>query len=362
MRIAVVVPALAERDAIGTDAIEMSAALRRLGHEVRLFAATTTMDAMTEVFAPAAIDAFIEGGDGMVIYHFAFGWPPGVEILKRLRCRRIVRYHNVTPPEFFSGWSEEYETACRSGREEIRTLAAIGCELYLGDSPFNVDDFRAAGVPPERTAVLAPFNRLGRLLETPADLSVLDELSDDCANWLAVGRLAPNKGHLDLLDAFAVYLDRCEADARLLVVGAEDPRLVRYNEAIRDKVRALRLDRHVRFLHGVDDSILKAAYLVADALISLSRHEGFCVPLAEAMALGTPVVALDRGAQVWTIGGAGLVWNDVDPAVVAASVERLRADPRLRATLRERGFDRIASAFAPDVLQARLATIVESLQ
>jgi len=360
MKIAILVPALGERDAIGTDALEMSAALGRMGHDVRLFAAVNSTGAA--VASPDAIDAFVDRDNDVLIYHFAFGWPPGVEILKRVRCRRVVRYHNVTPPEFFDGWSEEYENACRAGREEIAVLAALGCELYLGASPFNVDDFIEAGVSRERTAVLAPFNRLSRLIETPANLDLLNELSDETTTWLTVGRLAPNKGHLDLFDAFATYLDRCDARARLLVIGSEDARLSRYNEAIREKIRSRRIDAHVRFLRGVDDSVLKAAYLAADALVSLSRHEGFCVPLAEAMALGTPVVALDRGAQAWTLGGAGLVWSEPDPALAAAAVERLRADGKLRSVLRDRGFERVAAAFASDALEAQLATVLGALR
>lgn len=355
MKVAILVAVLGERDAIGTDAREMAAALTRRGHDARLFATAGAgaepLDALDEVVAdPRAV----------LVYHFAFGWPPGVDVLRRARCRRVVRYHNVTPPEFFAPWSDEYERSCRAGRDEIATIAALGCELYLGDSPFNVEDFLAAGVPRERTAVLPPFNRLDRLVETPADLGLLDACTEG-ATWLAVGRLAPNKAHLDLFEAFACYLDRCEADARLLVVGSEDARLERYNAALRERVRALRLEPHVHWLHDVDEGVLKAAYLGADAFVSLSRHEGFCVPLAEAAALGVPVVALDAGAQAWTLGGAGLVWGSAEPALIAASVERLRADAELRSELRERGFARVADAFAPARLEQGLVEALEAL-
>lgn len=355
MKIAILVAVLGERDAVGTDAREMAAALARRGHDVRLFA---TAGAGAEPLD--AIDEVVVDPRAVLIYHFAFGWPPGVDVLRRARCRRVVRYHNVTPPEFFAPWSDEYERSCRAGRDEIATIATLNCDSYLCDSPFNADDFLAAGVSRERIAVLAPFNRLDRLVETPAALPVLDE-SQSGATWLAVGRLAPNKAHLDLFEAFACYLDRCEAEARLLVVGSEDARLERYNAALRERVQALRLESHIRWLRDVDESALKAAYLSADALVSLSRHEGFCVPLAEAMALGVPVIALDAGAQAWTLGGAGLVWDSAEPALISASIERLRADPILRSELRERGFARVADEFAPQHLARRLAEVIEAL-
>jgi glycosyltransferase involved in cell wall biosynthesis len=357
-RIAIVVPVLGERDAVGTDARGMAAAMARQGHEVGLF---TSAPAQPGVQSLDGLPAFCADPESVLVYHFAFGWPPGVEILRKARCRRVVRYHNVTPPEFFAGWSSEYESAARAGRDEIATIAALGCELVLGDSAFNVGDFLAAGVPPERTAVLAPFNRLDRLLETPAELALLDRWTDGSANWLAVGRIAPNKGHLDLLDAFALFLDRCTSEARLLLVGSEDPRLARYAEAVRERSRALDLEARVEWLPDVGEAALKAAYLCADALVSLSAHEGFCVPLVEAMALGVPVVARDAGAQGATLDGAGLAWDCADAALVAASVEHLRAEPALRNLLRHRGEERVARCFAPDVLEGGLARLVEAL-
>lgn len=360
VRVALLVAVLGERDAVGTDAREMAAALNRLGHDARLYAASS-QGTGSEAESLSALQPLLDDPDAMLIYHFAFGWQPAVDLLRRARCRRVVRYHNVTPPAFFADWSSEYVAICQAGRDQIAELAALGCELYLGDSPFNVDDFLAAGVARERTAVLAPFNRLDRLIAMPADLALLDALNDGSANWLTVARLAPNKGHLYLLDAFAMYLDRCQGEARLIVIGSEDARLESYNAALREKVQALHLDAHLQFLHGADDAALKSAYLCADTLVSLSAHEGFCVPLVEAMALGVPVVALDAGAQAWTLGGAGLHWDSTEPALIAASIERIRQDAGLRDAMRERGYARVADAFAPAVLEARLAAIMDAL-
>lgn len=357
MRIGILVAVLGERDAVGTDVREMAAALQRLGHHARMFASASHGVPAAEPLA--AMEELLRDPDAVLIYHFAFGWPPAIDFLRRARCRRIVRYHNVTPPEFFAEWSPEYEAACRAGRAEIDTLAALDCELYLGDSPHNVDDFLAAGVPPRRTAVLAPFNRLDHLLTVPGDFALLDAPRQRKATWLAVGRLAPNKGHLDLFDAFALYRDYCEANARLIVVGSRDPRLVSYNAALMERLCVLGIEADVRFLSGVGEEVLKAAYLSADALVSLSAHEGFCVPLIEAMALGVPVIARDAGAQAWTLGGAGLLSEGADPARVAASMERVRQDAALRDAMRETGFARIASEFAPGVLERNLGDLTE---
>ena len=357
MNIGVLVPVLSDKDAVGTDALEMAVALERLGHRVRVFA-QTTIGRVGRTSKPAALAEFLAAPDDLLIYHFSFGWPPALPLLESLNCRRIVRYHNITPAKFFEGYSPEYVAACESGRAEIKPLAELGCELYLGDSPFNVEDFLAAGVAAERTAVLPPFNRIGRLLHAHADLAMLDRYKSNASTWLSVGRLAPNKNHLDLVDAFAAYRRACDESARLIVVGRADPRLTGYTRAIRERIDALGISDDVHFLSDINDGELKAAYLVADALVSLSAHEGFCVPLAEAMALGTPIVGFAGGAVAWTAGDAGLIWDETDPYLYAASVARLRGDATLRAHLRERGLARMHDAFSTEAMMHVLGGIL----
>jgi len=361
MNIGILVPVLSDRDAVGTDALEMAAALERLGHNVRVFA-QTTIGRVGKTSKPAALAGFVAASDDLVIYHFSYGWSPALDILRPLRCRRIVRYHNITPSEFFKDYSPEYVAACGSGRAEIKPLAKLDCELYLGASPFNIEDFLAAGVAPARTAVLAPFNRIDRLLHAHADLALIDRYRDASSTWLSVGRLAPNKAHLNLVDAFAVCLRAYDPAARLIVVGRADPRLARYTEAIHARIAQLGIKDSVHFLSDVSDGELKAAYLVADALVSVSEHEGFCVPLAEAMALGTPIVGYAAGAVAWTAGDAGLIWDESDPYLFAASVAQLREDDVLRKTLRDLGSARVQEEFSTSALVRKLGTILEDFQ
>lgn len=358
MNIGVLVPVLSEKDAVGTDALEMASAFERLGHRVRVFA-QTTIGSVGKTSRPTALAEFVAAPHDLVVYHFSFGWPAAVPLLRSLRCRRVVRYHNITPPHFFEGYSPEYVAACESGRAEIGPLAELGCDLYLGASAFNLEDFAEAGVAPAQTAVLAPFNRIDRLLHAQADLMLLDRYRSGASTWLSVGRLAPNKGHLNLIDAFAAYRRAYDAAARLLIVGRADARLARYTGAVRARIDQLGLTDAVHFLSDVNDGELKAAYLVADALVSLSEHEGFCVPLAEAMALGTPVVGYAAGAVARTAGDAGLIWDENDPYLYAASVARLREDATLRQIVRERGIARVHDAFSTEVLERALGEILE---
>jgi glycosyltransferase involved in cell wall biosynthesis len=359
MRIALLAPSLTAHDAVGTDVLEMGAALRRAGHDVRLYA-DHSQGIAESVHATSGLERWL-GADGLVVYHYSIGWPRVEAQLAQLRCRRVLRYHNITPAEFFQGWSRDHVRSCAAGRASLATLATLGFDLALACSQYNADELVHAGLPPARSRVLAPFHRCEALLDQPADLALLDRYSDGRRNVLMLGRVAPNKGHAALFDAFACYRRHYAADARLLVVGKHDRRLARYSRHLRERCAALDISDNVHFLDNVDDARLKSCWLVADALLMLSEHEGFCVPLVEAMALGVPVVARARSAIGETLEQAGLLWQESDPRLYAASLDRLARDADAAQALRLAGRARYRREFAPDVLAARLHAALAAL-
>jgi len=359
VKIALLAPVLSARDAGGTDVLDMAGVLRCAGHEVRVYAEHA--DSIAEgVFAPAGLTAWANCANDLVIYHCSIGWPRAQSLLQRLTCRRWVRYHNITPPEFFYGISRDHVRACAAGRAALPQLATLDVERWLPCSAFNAGELAALGIEERRIAVQPPINRIEALRDTPADIEALDRYGDGFCNWLSVGRLAPNKDHATLVDAFACYVRQVDSRARLLVVGKHDARLRRYTRNLRARIAAHGIAAQVHLLDDASETVLKACYLVADALVVTSRHEGFCVPLAEAMALSVPVVARDAAAIAGTVGDAGLVWEGDDPRVYAASVARLKRDADARARLAALGRARYRHLFAPEVLGPRLLGWMEA--
>lgn len=352
MKAAILLPVLAKHDAVGNDALAMAAILRECGIDTRIFC-DVAVGLEVATFRPDELLAFAGGSDDLVIYHFSVGWPPALDILRKARGKRVVRYHNITPAHFFAPIAPDYADVCRRGRAEIARIATLGCEHYLGDSRFNLAELIEAGAPAERGGVFAPFHRVEDLIAAPADLALLDELVDGSFNVLMVGRLAPNKGHVELVDAFAAHLDGYGDPARLLIVGKSDPRLREYTDAVHARIEQHRLGDRVCWLESVDEARLKAAYLASSAFLTLSQHEGFCVPVIEAMALGVPVLALGSSALPETVGDAGLVWDTSDPWLYAASLARLREDVQCRHALRSAARRRYREEFAPAVLRQR---------
>jgi glycosyltransferase involved in cell wall biosynthesis len=244
--------------------------------------------------------------------------------------RLVVRYHNVTPPEFFAGFLPHLARQCQEGRRELRAFAARA-ELGLAVSEFNRRELAQAGFP--RTDVLPIPLDLDALVSGSASPAVRRLYADGRTNLLFVGRIIPNKRIEDLLRMFAVYQRTLDPASRLLLVGDHwgyEPYLLRLEEL----ARALGLE-DVVFTGQVEDDELRAYYAASAAYVSLSEHEGFCVPLLEAMAFGLPVLAYDAGAVSETLGGAGVLVGEKPPDVLAALVHRLVTDAALRRSVLE---------------------------
>lgn len=360
MRAAILIPVLTGKDAVGADALAMASILEELGIETRVFCQSAS-GVERKTYAPERLPQFAGGPRDLVIYHYSTGWPAAIELLGRCRGFRIVKYHNITPPEFFAGYSADYQQACENGRREIRAVARLQCELYLGDSGYNLEELIDAGVPPDRGGVLAPFHRVAEIVEAEGDVALINQLTDGSRNFLMVGRVAPNKGHLALVDAFDAYVRGYSGDARLIILGKIDPRLDRYTTAITARIDELDLADRVLWIDAASEAQLKAAYLASHAFMLLSEHEGFCVPLIESMAVGTPIVAHASSAVPETLGDAGLIWEERDPWLYAASAARLFGDDALRAAMLERARQRYRQQFSVAVLRERFTGFLEPI-
>lgn len=360
-RVALLAPVLTQGDAITNDILGMFEALKKAGWDARLYAAETLFDHLT-VRHISKINSFLKSPSDILIYHYSIGWEPALELLRTLKCKRVVKYHNVTPPEFFIPWSEAYEMACRTGREQLRAVAQSPCDLYLSDSDYNKRELITFGAPESKSRALAPFHHIDRLSSLDADLSVLNEYRDAVINILMVGRVAPNKGHRALIRAFAIYHRYYNQTSRLFIVGKEDDRLASYSQALREGVARLGLQDAVVFTGEVSDEALKAYYLLSHLFMIASEHEGFCVPLVEAMAMKIPVVAYGAAAVPQTVGNAGIVWEEQDPHLLAESANFLIRDEELAATLGLMGLRRYERLFTNERIEAEFLQALAGLR
>lgn len=346
------VPAAHRGDAIGDSARRVRGLLRDRGHASDIYALTIDDDLRGEI-KPFA-DAGATRGD-VTIFHFALP-SPMTAAFAALPRGRVLQYHNITPARFFAPYHAGMFRLAAIGRRELASLAGR-VDLALGDSDYNRRELHELGFAP--TGVMPIAVDLDRLTRAPR-LPVLDKVLDEWVNILFVGRIAPNKkieDHIKLGEFYKRYID---TSYRFIFVGRTDA-VPGYYEALRSLIVRYRMpmDRFV-FTGPVPDVELAAYYRAASAYVSLSEHEGFCVPLIEAMATDVPVLAYSAGAVPETLGGAGITFAPKDLEYAAELLASLIYDDDVRRRVIAGQRARLAD-FAPDRLAARLDEVLEQV-
>jgi glycosyltransferase involved in cell wall biosynthesis len=323
----------------------MYALLRLRGIEVHALTQDLLHNVPLPVERMTRYAAYARQPDTISIYHHSTYWAEGLAPFLDAAGPKIVRYHGVTPASFFAPYCDELAHTTAQGRRQTATLARSDrVDLFLSDSDHNRRELQELGAPPERGAVAPPFHTLTELEDLPADLTLLERYLDDTCNVLFVGRVAPNKGHRHLLGTLSAFRRLFDRPVRLFIVGHLDPRLRAYHEELTALARGLHVADAALFTGRVHAAQLKAYYLLAHVFLVMSEHEGFCVPVVEAMAHAVPVVAYTAPGE--TVGDAGLVLPGLDYDHYAAAIEIVLARADVRETLRARQRARLADRFS----------------
>ncbi len=340
------VPAAHRGDAIGDSARHVRDMLRRAGHESDVFALTIDDDLRGDV--RPFDDGAARRGD-VTILHFALP-SPMTAAFASLDAAKVLQYHNITPASFFAPYDAALFRLAALGRAELRTLAGH-VDLALGDSDFNRQELEEMGFSP--TGVMPVAVNTDRITGAPPRPALEKILGDGLINFLFVGRIVPNKrieDHIRLAEIYKRYVD---AYYRFIFVGRYDgvPRYFAQVQALVTQYENL-ADRFW-FTGPVPDEDLAAFYRWADVYVSLSEHEGFCVPLLEAMSADVPVLAYAAGAVPETLGGAGVLFSPKDLEFAAEMMGMLVYDRQVREAVIAGQRRRLAD-FATDRIERRL--------
>ncbi len=310
-------------DAIGDNARVLRDMFRAWGHESHIF--SLTIDNDMEGDALPWTDAASRDGD-ITIYHYAVP-SPMTEAFGRLPGTRILHYHNVTPAHFFAPWDAGLARFCQVGREQLATMADR-TDLALGVSEYNRAELESLGFGETGVLPIAvDTDRLRNAGPVPAIESIL---AHDFVNILFVGRIAPNKKIEDVIRLAEIYKRYVDFRYRFIFVGKYDA-VPSYYASIRGLISEYRMmNERFWFTGAVPDIELAAYYRHAHAYVSLSEHEGFCVPLVESMAMDVPVLAYGAGAVPETLGGAGVCFTPKDLEQAAEVLAALIYDEPFR--------------------------------
>jgi len=337
--------------------------LRNSGYPVTIFAEHIHPDLAAAAVKPRLdADQFWLDPEAILIYHHAIDWPLGEQILRRAKNKVVIKYHNVTPPEFYKNYVEFYYSYCLKGMEATKRLAEIRVDRIWGASQFNNEEFIRLGIPRDRCRVSPPIHHIEDVGRAPLDAVVAGAYRGMTPNILFVGAFRPNKGHFKAIEAFAAYRDLAARPARLLFVGSFDPLLAGYVEELREYARMLEVEDSMILAQSVSLSQLRSYYSMASVFLCVSEHEGFCVPLVEAMYFRVPIVAWATTAAGETCAGCGIILEDFDPEAMAKGIDECVENLALSRTLARHGRERYEAAFCPDRIRTHLLGLVEEVQ
>lgn len=310
-------------DAIGDHARRLQALLRGMGHESELYSLTIDEE-LKDVVRPFDAPGAREGD--LTIFHYAV--PSALTgAFADLRGGRILHYHNITPAHYFAPYNAGQYRLSRVGREHLARLAD-GVDLALGVSEYNRRELEALGF--RETGVMPIAVDTARVTTAPRRPALEKILDDGLPNFLFVGRIAPNKRIDDYIRLAEQYKRYVSIEYRFVFVGRYDV-VPDYYAAVRAMIVQYDMppDRFI-FTGPVPDVDLATYYRMADVYLSLSEHEGFCVPLLEAMAAGVPILAYGAAAIPDTLAGAGVQFWPRDLEYAAELLGQLTYDEELR--------------------------------
>ena len=344
-RVDQVIESMAYGDAISNYARTLQAHLESQGHDGTIYAREIHAGVF-DAAKPLASATF--SPSETLIYHHSIAFNDIDRILSAPSQKALI-YHNITPADFFRDYDTVFADHLERGRAQLADISGA-FSACAADSEYNAHELRELGFK-NVTVVPVPVN-FARFDVTPVDVPKSEK--GDGARWLFVGRVSPNKGLRALLEAFEAYV--ClDPLARLVIVGAYN-RGDRYLRELATYVADRSLDAHVFFSGVVDEAMLTAHYRNADLYVCMSEHEGFCVPLVEAMFFDLPIIASANSAIVETLGDSGiLVEPGADPVEIALTAREVYTDSHLRRRIIESQRNRRA-AFLPE----RILPIVDA--
>lgn len=352
MKIYQVVTALGYGDAVGNNIIALLEALKQELYDTAVYAEFIDERIDNDHVNMIQEMPVLEKED-IIIYHLATGTELNYSIAK-YSCRKILVYHNITPPHFFRKYNKQVMRNCEYGLEGAKYLANK-VDYCLADSNYNKNDLENMGCRTkiDILPILIKFDDYNKY----PDQDVLKHLNDGFINILFVGRIAPNKKYEDIIEAYANYKRNYNKKSRLILLGSYNgmenyySQLKKYIEI--NRIKDVIFTGHIRF-----NEIL-SYYQSAHVFLCMSEHEGFCVPLLEAMLFRVPIIAYASTAVTETLADAGILIKEKDPQLTAGLIDRICNDNELKKRLLENQNMRLKS-FSAEIIKKEFINDIKS--
>ncbi|TGK02989.1 glycosyltransferase [Leptospira langatensis] len=338
-------------DAISNEMSSLKSVFRKLGYSSEIFAENTGPGTDTLV---KKYKAYAHKSKDILVYHHSIH-SEVLDTVLRSKNPKILVYHNVTPDHFFEKYDLKLTYLLRKGREELEFLR----DKF--DRVFAVSEYNKAEL------IHLGFENVGLLpitYQLPQGSSDREKPTSkprsDSPRFLFVGRITPNKKQDDLIRFAYRYLKTYGPEFQLFIVGFSSKELYLYREELERMLDFYKLRENVIITDFLSDKELKEMYLNCDLFLSMSEHEGFCVPLLEAMVNNVPILAFDGGAVKETLAGAGVLFKEKRMDLVVELAHRMATDESMRNAIletQERRLQNFSQINAETVLRPVLAKL-----
>ena len=347
-------------DAVTHHTFEIDKTLCEWGFETKIFA--ENIDTNFDIYKYELPDhvendshykEYLNEEEDILLLHYSI-YCENIEFFKRSKNKKIIEYHNITPSEYFKGYSDFLEMICFKGRQELSNLSC--CNFALGDSEFNRRELIEHNFAKDKTDVLPIFLSYKKFEEVGINEDLFKKYDDGYVNLLFVGRIAPNKKIEDLIKCFYYYNQHINRKSRLILAGPLF--LERYNSELKNLVNRLNLGNGVVFTNRICLSELKTYYQVSDIFLCMSEHEGFCVPLLESMYFKLPIVAYNSTAIPYTLDKSGILINSKKYEEIAELINLIIEDSKIRNQMVKKEDERLRD-FDPVNIKSKLKQIID---
>ena len=321
-------PAFHYGDAIGNSTLVLHEYLKSRGIKSRII--SLTIDENMEEYATSFKD-YIVDEESIKILHFAI--PSELtDFFLKVKGKKVMIYHNITPSEFFIDFSDDLVKFTMEGRKHLERLNDC-FDLSIAVSNYNAEELRALNY---KNVQKIPLMIDLMEYKQPFNKPFFDLVKDDRKNIIFVGRISPNKKIEDLIKVLFYYKKYISPSIRLIIAGKTNS-LPKYFQAVRDLAsRFLLTSEDILFTGHIPFDELLSVYELGDVFLSMSEHEGFCLPLIESSFLKVPVVAYNAGAVSETLNGSGLIFNTKKTEFVAGLLEKVINDDQIREEMKKK--------------------------
>ncbi|XDD46283.1 glycosyltransferase family 4 protein [Leptospira sp. WS39.C2] len=310
---------LKDSDGVGNDAIGLAEVFQNLGYNSHFITRLPRKGKpLNSKFHFVDTFEFPSNAKDIHILHYGgAGYP--YTLFQNLPGTKILRFHNVTPAKFYEHTTTEDIYNAMEKFESLSYLElaslSIFCDSVWCDSQFNFETLSGFHF---KNPYIIPICKQYQVVPKT------NKIKDQKYSMAFIGRFSPQKKWEDLITFFSEW-NKEFAESQCYCIGSIIGAFDGYFEKLTDIVKKYQLEDKIHFMMGKSDIEVLSILSQSSIFVSMSEHEGFCLPILEAFGSGIPVFAYAAAAIPGTMQSGGKLFAEKNfPSLVQLIKETLQ--------------------------------------